>query len=140
MPKMHRRCHQVEMTTHAKTLTVLRNIAFGVLLCIVSVGCMTTNQYSTTSAQTLFEPGDKVTITKSDGQVVEFKVEEVNEQGISGDGKYVAYTDMREVLITELDSEKTTEVVVTAAGAIAVGYLLLRELAKGLSNYPAIDR
>jgi hypothetical protein len=47
---------------------------------------------------------------------------------------------MREVLITELDSEKTTEVILGVTGAIAVGYLLLRELAKGLSNYPAIDR
>jgi hypothetical protein len=58
------------MITLEKNLTVLRNIAFGVLLCAVSVGCTTTNQYPATGASTLFEPGDKVTITKSDGQVV----------------------------------------------------------------------
>ena len=91
-----------------------------VSLSAVSVGCTTTNQYSTTSAHTLFEPGDKVTITKRNGQVVDFKVEEVNEQGISGGGEHVAYTDMWKILITELDSEKTTEVVLTMVSASIV--------------------
>jgi len=58
-------------------------------------------------------------------------------QGITGDGQYVAYADMREVLLTEYDSEKTTELVIGVAGAAAVGYFVIREFAKTLQSIPA---
>jgi hypothetical protein len=118
-------------------------IIIALFLCLFTAGCTTTTKVPATYWSTLatrIEPGDKVAITKSDGQEVKFKVDEVNNQGIAGDGQYVAYADMREVLLTEYDSEKTTEVVLVVAGTAAVGYLFLRELANATRSLPAYSR
>jgi protein involved in polysaccharide export with SLBB domain len=115
-------------------------ITIAVFLCLFAADCTTTSKVPATYWSTLatrIEPGDKVTITKSDGQEVKFKVTEVNNQGITGDGQYVAYADMREVLLTEYDSEKTTELVIGVAGTAAVGYFVIREFAKTLQSIPA---
>jgi len=112
-------------------------ITIAVFLCLFAAGCTTTSPHSPASAPTLFEPGDRVKIIKKDGQELKFKVSEVSKQGITGDGKFVAYVDMREIWITEFDSEETTKVVLGVTAAAAVGYYFLRELAKGLQSIPA---
>ena len=114
-------------------------ITIAMFLCLFTAGCTTTTKVPATYWSTLatrVEPGDKVAITKSDGQEVKFKVDEVNNQGIAGDGQYVAYADMREVLLTEYDSEKTTKVVLATTGTVVGGYLLLRKIAEAVASYP----
>jgi hypothetical protein len=114
-------------------------ITIAMFLCLFTAGCTTTTKVPATYWSTLatrVEPGDKVAITKSDGQEVKFKVDEVNNQGIAGDGQYVAYADMREVLLTEYDSEKTAKVVLATTGTVVGGYLLLRKIAEAVASYP----
>jgi hypothetical protein len=114
-----------------------------VFLCLFAAGCTTTSKVPATSWSTLstrIDPGDRVTITKSDGQEVKFKVTEVDSQGVTGAGQYVAYADMREVLLTEYDSGKTTEVVLGVAGGIAIGYFVLEKIADAFRSLPAYSR
>jgi hypothetical protein len=105
-----------------------------VLLSFVS-GCTTTRSLPTNDAQSVasqLKIGDKVRITRSDASEVKFKIDAISNEGIEGDGIFVAYADMQQVQIKEHSTGKTVALVAViltvligwAAYADAVGTLL----------------
>jgi hypothetical protein len=70
---------------------------------------------------TALKPGDQVEITTSRGQQLNFKVENVDATGVQGGGQRVAYEDIQSISRKQMDTKRTTMVVlgVLAAGAIA---------------------
>jgi len=79
-----------------------------------------------TDAQSLasqIEVGDKIEIVRNDLSEVSFKVNAVSDEGISGNGVFVAYSDIRQVRISQFSTAKTWSliagIVVIAAVAVA---------------------
>jgi hypothetical protein len=63
--------------------------------------------------------GDKVEISVGSGQHVEFTVDSVDEKGIHGGGRTIAYTDIRRIERKEISTGRTVLLIiaVVAAGA-----------------------
>ncbi len=83
------------------------------LLSIVS-GCTTTRSLPTNDAQSVASQlniGDKVRITRSDASEVKFKIDAISNEGIEGDGIFVAYTDIQQIQIREHSTAKTVALV-----------------------------
>ncbi len=67
-----------------------------------------------TDAQSLagqIEVGDKIKIKRNDDTDVTFKVSAVSDEGISGDGVFVAYSDIRQVQVSQAGSGTTLGIV-----------------------------
>ena len=45
--------------------------------------------------------GDKAEVTRKDGDIVKFRVEQVSETGISGEGHAIAYDDMQQLRVAQ---------------------------------------
>ena len=74
-----------------------------------------------TDAQSLasqIEVGDKIKIIRNNDTVVTFEVGAFSNEGISGDGVFVAYSDIRQVQIRQFSTGKTVSLV--AAIVVAV--------------------
>ncbi len=113
------------------------------MLLVIGSGCTTTQRLSSTSAGIVSSrvvAGDKVIITKTDGNVVKMKVDDVTSTGLDGDGKFVAYRDMLNIAVKRVDSEKTTKNVLTVVVIVAAAAWALDELAKGFAAMPAYSR
>jgi hypothetical protein len=102
-----------------------------VVICIALfgfvAGCTTMRALPSSDAQSIasqIEVGDKVHVTRSDGSDVKFKVEVISNEGLSGNGISVAYSDILQVRVREHSTAKTVGLVV----AILV-------VVKGLSDY-----
>ena len=67
--------------------------------------------------------GDSVKITKNDGEEVRFKVSEITDSGIGGEGQYVAYSDIGEIRSAQFSTGATVGV------SVMTGYILLIVLA-----------
>lgn len=97
-----------------------------VLLSFVA-GCTTTRSLPANDAQSVashLKIGDKVGITRSDASEVKFKLDAISNDGIEGDGIFVAYADIQQIQIRERSTVKTVALV----AAILI-------VLKGLADY-----
>ena len=100
-------------------LTVNKFIIYLVLIAFTA-GCTTMRSLPATDAQSLasqIEVGDKIKIIRNDLTDVTFEVGAVSDEGISGDGVFVAYSDIWQVQVRQFSTVKTVGLV----GAIVVG-------------------
>jgi hypothetical protein len=93
--------------------------------CVVlsMVGCTTlqplaANQSNLTSS---LKPGDRVELVTTRGEQLQLKIDSVDANGLQGNGKQVAFSDIQSISRKETDTMKTAWVVigVVAAGALA---------------------
>ncbi len=89
-----------------------------VVICIVLIsfisGCTTMRSLPSDDAQSIgsqLEVGDKVQIVRRDASDVRFKVEEISNEGLAGDGIFVAYSDILQVSVREHSTAKTVGLV-----------------------------
>ncbi len=107
-------------------LTVNKFIIYLVLIAFAA-GCTTMRPLPATDAQSLasqIEVGNKIKIMRNDNADVTFKVSAVSDEGISGAGVFVAYSDIRQVQVSQTSTGKTVGLVagiVVVVLAIAVG-------------------
>ncbi len=102
-----------------------------VVICILLIsfvtGCTTMRSLPSNDAQSIagqLEVGDKVQLTRSDASEVTFKVESISNEGLAGDGIFVAYSDILQISVREHSTAKTV-------GLIAAILIVV----KGWSDY-----
>jgi len=102
-----------------------------VVFCIVLIsfvtGCTTMRPLPAADAQSIashIEVGDKVQIIRNDASDVKFKVEAISNEGLDGDGIFVAYSDILQISVREHSTAKTV--------ALIASILIV---AKGWSDY-----
>ena len=103
-------------------LTVNKFIIYLVLIAFTA-GCTTMRPLPATDAQSLasqIEVGDKIKIMRNDNTDVTFKVSAVSDEGISGDGVFVAYSDIRQVQVSQT-SNVTLGIVGIVLAALVIG-------------------
>jgi len=71
--------------------------------------------------------GDTVEIAQKTGGIVRFEVDEISESGIGGEGKFIAYRDIRQVWISQI-SRKSPGGIVLGIVVIVGGVALLLAL------------
>ena len=93
------------------------------LVVLSMVGCTTIQPLSVNGAELsrTLKKGDKVELTTSKGQQLNFKVDSVDETGLQGGGQRIAFNDIQSISRKEVDTKNTTFVVlgILAAGALA---------------------
>ena len=107
------------MTSH---LTVNRFIICLVLIAITT-GCTTIGPLPATDAQSLssqIEVGDKIKIIRNDLTDVTFIVADVSDEGLSGEGVFVAFSDIRQVQARQFSTSKTVGLVAAIVGGLAI--------------------
>ena len=89
-----------------------------VVICIVLIsfvtGCTTMRALPSIEAQSIasqLEVGDDIRITRSDDSDVRFKVETISNEGLAGDGIFVAYSDILQIRVREHSTAKTVGLV-----------------------------
>ena len=85
-----------------RLLTVNKFVIYLVLIAFTA-GCTTMRSLPTNDAQSLasqLEVGDKIKIIRNDDTDVTFEVVTVSDEGISGEGAFVAYSDIRQVQVS----------------------------------------
>lgn len=73
-------------------------------------GCTTMRPLPAADAQSIashIEVGDKVQIIRNDASDVKFKVESISDEGLDGDGIFVAYSDILQISVREHSTAKT---------------------------------
>ncbi len=114
------------MTSH---LTANKFIIYLVLISFTA-GCTTMRSLPATDAQSLasqIEVGDEIKIMRNDDTDVTFKVSAVSDEGISDEGIFVAYSDIREVQVRQSSTGKTVGLV---AAIVAIAIII----AKGIED------
>ena len=107
-----------------RVLTVNKFVIYLVLIAFTA-GCTTMRPLPATDAQSLasqIEVGDKIEIVRNDLTEVSFKVNAVSDEGISGNGVFVAYSDIRQVQVSQFSTAKTWSLIagiVVVVGVIA---------------------
>ena len=89
-------------------LAVKKFIIYLVLVAFTA-GCTTMRPLPATDAQSLaneIEVGDKIKISRNDYTDVTFKVSAVSDEGISGARDFVAYSDIRQVHVSQFSTGK----------------------------------
>ena len=95
---------------------------FCLVLITLTTGCTTMRSLPTTDDQSLasqIQVSDKVKIIRNDSSDVTFKVDAISNEGVSGDGVFVAYSNIREVEVRQFSSEKTAVLAVGLGAALA---------------------
>ena len=103
-------------------LTVNKFIIYLVLIAFTA-GCTTMRSLPATDAQSLasqIEVGDKINIIRNDLTDVTFEVGAVSDEGISGDGVFVAYSDIRQVQVRQFSTGKTVGLVAAIVLGLAI--------------------
>ena len=103
-------------------LTVNKFIIYLVLIAFTA-GCTTMRSLPATDAQSLasqIEVGDKIKIIRNDLTDVTFEVGAVSDEGISGDGVFVAYSDIWQVQVRQHSTGKTVGLVAAIAVGLAI--------------------
>ena len=106
-------------------LTVNKLIIYLVLIAFTA-GCTTMRSLPATDAQTLasqIEAGDKINIIRNDLTDVTFEVGAVSDEGISGDGVFVAYSDIRQVQVRQFSTGKTVGLFAAIVAGLAIAIL-----------------
>jgi len=98
-----------------------------VAICVslAMVGC-TTMQPLTVDPSKLsgaLKRGDHVALVTAKGEQLQFVVENVDDSGLQGEGRRIAYSDIQSISRKEISAGRTALVVlgVVAAGALAAG-------------------
>ena len=109
-----------------------------VVICIVLIsfvtGFTTMRPLPATDAQSIashIEVGDKVQITRNDASDVKFKVETISNEGLDGDGIFVAYSDILQIGVREHSTAKTVGLI----AAIMVVVKGLYDYGNGLTEF-----
>jgi hypothetical protein len=116
---MHRRSEMTSRLTVTKFIIYLVVIAF-------TAGCTTMRSLPATDAQSLtsqLEVGDEIKIMRNDDTDVTFKVSAVSDEGISGDGVFVAYSDIRQVQVRQSSTGKTVGLVAAIVAGLAIAII-----------------
>ena len=103
-------------------LAVNKFIIYLVLIAFTA-GCTTMRPLPATDAQSLasqIEVGDKIKIMRNDNTDVTIKVSAISDEGISGDGVFVAYSDIRQVQVRQFSTGKTVGLVAAIVIVVAV--------------------
>jgi len=89
-----------------------------VVICILLIsfvtGCTTMRPLPAADAQSIashIEVGDKVQIIRNDASDVKFKVEAISNEGLAGDGIFVAYSDILRINVREHSTAKTVALI-----------------------------
>jgi hypothetical protein len=100
---------------------------FKTIVCLVLAtfmfGCTTLLPLSLTNRQAWqnqLEAGDEVKVTRKDGSAMTFGIDTVTEEGISGDGTLVAWSDMQQLEVRQFSTGKTIGLVAGIAAAALV--------------------
>ncbi len=100
-----------------------------IVICVVLIsfvtGCTTMRPLPTADAQSIashIEVGDKVQIIRNDASDVKFKVETISNEGLAGDGIFVAYSDILQVSVREHSTAKTVGLVVVILVLVKASY------------------
>ncbi len=102
-------------------LAVNKFIIYLVLIAFTT-GCTTMRSLPATDAQSLasqVEAGDKIKIIRNDFTDVTFEVGAVSDEGISGDGVFVAYSDIRQIQVRQFSTGKTVGLVAAIVAVLA---------------------
>ena len=93
------------------------------IVVVSMVGCTTIQPLSVNASELsrTLKKGDKVELVTAKGQQLSFKVDSVDDTGLQGAGQRVAYNDIQSISRKQMDTKRTTMVVlgVLAAGALA---------------------
>jgi len=103
-------------------MTINKFIIYLVLIAFTA-GCTTMRSLPPTDAQSLasqIEVGDKIKIIRNNDTVVTFEVGAFSNEGISGDGVFVAYSDIRQVQIRQFSTGKTVGLVAAIVAVLAI--------------------
>ena len=114
-------------------LTVNKFIIYLVLIAFTA-GCTTMRSLPATYARSLasqIEVGDKINIIRNDLTDVTFEVGAVSDEGISGDGVFVAYSDIRQVQVRQTSNGTTVGLV----AAIVILVALIGSAAGGSGGF-----
>ena len=109
-------------------------IVISIVLLSFVAGCTTMRSLPTNDAQSIasqLEVGDNVQLTRSDASDVRFKVEAISNEGLAGDGIFVAYSDIQQVRVRKHSTAKT----VGLAAAILLVVKGLYDYANGVGEY-----
>ena len=118
------------MSTFLKHSPAFARIVAGLALFAYVSGCTTMRPVVASDAASFaaqIEAGDSVRITRNDISTVKFKVSELSDEGIGGDGTFVAWSEIRQVEVKKIDAART-------GIAVAVSVLVI-----GLVAYLASD-
>ncbi len=105
------------------------------VLIAFTAGCTTMQSVPATDAQSLasqIKVGDKIKIMRNDDTDVTFKVSAVSDEGVSGDGVFVAYSNIRQVQVRTVNPMSDTWGMVILI-AVATAYILSQA---GCANLP----
>lgn len=115
-------------------LAVNKFIIYLVLIAFTA-GCTTMRPLPATDAQSLasqIEVGDEIKITRNDNTDVTFKVSAASDEGISGDGVFVPYVDIRQVQVVRISTGRTVGFV--AAIVVVLGAIIGSNISSGVGG------
>ena len=102
---------------------MVNKLIINLILIAFTVGCTTMRPLPATDAQSLasqIEVGDKIKIMRNDDSDVTFKVSAVSDEGISGDGVFVAYSVIRQVQVGQTGTGTTLGLVAGIGILVAI--------------------
>jgi hypothetical protein len=103
--------------------SVLRLCALWV--CVAIVGCTTVQPLAVDASDLSrnLKPGDQVEVVTARGQHLQFRIDAIDGEGLSGAGQRLAYTDIQSISRKQISGQRTALAVlgVVAAGALAAG-------------------
>jgi len=109
------------MTSIIQTPATIYRIFLCLILLTFTVGCSTFQRLPGTDQATITSQvavGDSVKITKNDGEEVRFKVSEITDSGIGGEGQFVAYSDIGEIRSAQFSTGATVGI------SVMTGFIL----------------
>lgn len=101
-------------------------VALFLVLTTFMFGCMTLRPLSLADIRALqseLQAGDEVKVTRKDGSAMTFGIDTVSDEGLSGDGTLVAWSDMQQLEVQQFSAGKTIGLVagLAAAGLVVAG-------------------
>jgi hypothetical protein len=108
-----------------------------IVLITFVTGCTTMRPLPAADAQSIashIEVGDKVQIIRNDASDVKFKVESISDEGLDGDGIFVAYSDILQISVREHSTAKTVWLI----AAILTVLIVLDDFAEDLGSFTEI--
>jgi protein involved in polysaccharide export with SLBB domain len=126
-----------------KNMTNLKSRTLITLL-VVSLVTNACTSYQPVAANTpeelaaTLEIGDKVEVTTTDGTELSFKIEEISDEGLSGENTEIGYEQIAQLKVQQVDEEKVEDITmaVLAVPVVVVGIGLLALLAIGGAGIP----
>ena len=121
------------MNALASTYPAIHRVVLLLMIISFISGCSTMKPLPSVDRATVsshVELGDKVEITRNDGGVVKFKVSEITDTGVGGDGHFIAYADMRDISSKQFSAAATLGL---AVGVLAIVTLVV---SAGLDGTP----